>query len=217
MASESITPDQNAIQISKANTLAQSLRELGRNERDIEEARLRKRQKREGRTADGGSASRTSSVAPGTPGSTAPEPEKAPTKKELKSKNAAAKAAELSNAASANRTSATFLNMFGKKKKYSWMSQSASGASTPNRPGLVTQGLPGTPGGGQGTAGAGLLSLTIEGRTRFGSWREDGDKGKGIQMRDLVMTLETDGLDSKALQSAYDKLDPAPATTRQDD
>ena len=65
------------------NHLAQVLREMGRAEREAEELRLKKRQKRLlGDTAANGS--RAGSVAPGTPGSTAPEPEKAPTKKEQK-------------------------------------------------------------------------------------------------------------------------------------
>ncbi len=146
-------------------------------------------------------------MAPGTPGSTAAEPEKAPTKKELKSKSAASKAPDVNNTTSANRTSAAFL---GRKKKHTrgWRSRRA-GASTPSRPGLVTQGLPGTPGASQGSGSVDGMNLTIEGRTRLGAFREDGDKGKKIQLRDWVAVLEEDGRESRVLQAAYDRLDAA--------
>jgi len=197
-------------QIATTNVLVQSLREVSKADRDWEEARLRKRQKREDKTAEPGSASRSGSVAPGTPGAVAPEPEKPPTKKEQKAKSAAAKAAEASsNTTSANRTSLAFLG--GRRKQYSWMSQGGSGASTPTRPGLATQGLAGSSGGGQTPRAAEPQQLTSEGRTRLGTFREDGDKGKDIQLRDWVVVLEEDGREIKALQEAYDKLDaPAP-------
>lgn len=201
------TATEKVKQVSAANLVAQSLREIGRVERDLEEARLRKRQRREERKADPTGGSRASSVAPGTPGAVAPEPEKAPTKKELKSKTAAAKAAEMSNTSSANRTSMAFLGR--KKKQYSWMSQPASGASTPTRGGATTPGLPGTPGTPAGARAPEPQSLTGEGRTRLGVWREDGEKGKNIHLRDWVAVLETDGREVRALQEAYNKLDTA--------
>ncbi|OAA67160.1 Transcription initiation factor TFIID component TAF4 [Niveomyces insectorum RCEF 264] len=214
--------------ISAANTLAQSLRIVGRNERTIEEQRLLKRQKREGLKTDQAPATPSGGRAgtPGTPGSAAPDTDKAPTKKELK-KNAAAKVAEQNDTLSANRTSMAFLG--GRKKQYSWMS-GGSGASTPKRSfsaggggaggggsgggggAAGTGGGPGGSGGGGagGTSGRGPSEpamLTAEGRTKWGSWREDGIKGKDVQLRDWVVVLEADGRDTVALQSAYDKLD----------
>ena len=38
-------------------------------------------------------------------------------------------------------------------------------------------------------------------------FKEDGEKGKKIQLRDWVVVLEQDGRDFRALQDAYDKLD----------
>ena len=164
------------------------------------------------RSTGGDGTPRQGSV-PGTPASNsvAPEvPEKAPTKKEQK-KKAEAKVNEAASHAAANVTTAQFLGggggIFGKKKKYSWMTGgaggSASGTSTPGR--ITTQGLPGTPGGAVGNAAP--EKLTAEGARRLGTWREDREKGVGIQMRDWVTVLEEDGYEKKALQKAYMSLD----------
>ena len=185
-----------------------ALLEGSKTERDLEEIRLRKRQRRSEKDTEPEVASRSGSVAPGTPGAVAPEPEKAPTKKELKAKSqAASKLAEQNTTSSANRTSLAFLGGFGSKKKgkqYSWM-QAGSGANTPTRvqtPGAVTTpGISGTP------RPAAPTRLTLDGRQRFGVFNEDGDKGKNIQLRDWIVALEGDGNDFKALQAAYDKLD----------
>jgi hypothetical protein len=116
--------------------------------------------------------------------------------------------------ASQNLTSSLFAGLgrsgglFGKKKSgksYSWMSAAGagSGASTPTR--LSTPG----PGGRIPAAPAPPvnLNLTAEGRNRLGTWREDKEKGKNIQLRDWVSVLERDGTNSKALQDAYLRLD----------
>lgn len=185
-----------------SNEVVNALRASASKERDFEEARLRKRQARS--NPDG--TSRQGSVAPGTPGSVAPEPnEKAPTKKEIKKKQEA-KINEAASHDSANATSSKFLGggggLFGKKKKYSWMTGGAgSGTSTPAK--LMTQGLPGTPGG----ASAAPDKLTTEGARRLGTWREDHEKGKHVQLRDWIAVLEDDGREKKALQKAYVALD----------
>jgi hypothetical protein len=190
-------------------SLTNALRERGRSERDWEERRLLKRQKRAAKGTEAEGASRSGSVAPGTP---APEQAeaKAPTKKELKAKSAAAKMSEANNAASANRTSMAFLGSVGfggrKKKQYSWMSAGGgSGASTPARPG--TPGVAASPAAAATPAAGGPAMLTPEGRTRFGVFREDGAGGKKVQLRDWIVTLESDGRDPNALQTAYDQLD----------
>ncbi len=209
-----------AKKIAGANTLIQSLRVVSRSERSIEEQRLLKRQKREGKNNDQTPATPASAARAGTPGT--PDPDKAPTKKELK-KSAAAKVAEQNDTMSANRTSMAFLG--GRKKQYSWLS-GGSGASTPKR-GSIGGGLGGPAGSGSGAGSGGSgggsstpgrrpgepTMLTAEGRTKWGSWREDGIKGKDIQLRDLVVVLEADGRETVALQTAYDRLDGHPATT----
>lgn len=178
-----------------------ALRATAVKERDFEEARLRKRIAR----TSGDGTPRQGSVVPGTPGSVAPEStEKAPTKKEQK-KKAEAKVNEAASHAAANNTTAQFLGF--KKKKYSWMTGgtggSASGTSTPGR--ITTQGLPGTPGGA--VVSSAPDKLTADGARRLGTWREDKEKGKGIQIRDWITVLEEDGHEKKALQKAYMFLD----------
>lgn len=191
-----------------------TMRDMAKQEREWEEARLRKRQQRkDGITDTGSGGSRAGSVAPGTPGSVAPEAEKTAPKKETK-KSMAAKAAEASNHANQNLTSNLFAglggkgSLFGNKKKgktYDWMNVGrGSGANTPSR---------GAQGGGKGSGGAGgapapaNVMMTTEGRNRLGTWREDREKGRNIQLRDWVHALERDGREGKALQRAYTDLD----------
>lgn len=191
-----------------SNEVVTALRTSAAREREYEEARLRKRRNRT--TGDG--TPRAGSIAPGTPGSVAPDPsEKAPTKKEQK-KKAEAKVNEAASHAAANVTTAQFLGggggLFGKKKKYSWMTGGtpggpASGASTPGR--IMTQGLPGTPSGV--SVPVAPERLTTDGVRRLGTWREDHEKGMGIQIRDWISVLEDDGREKKALQKAYMWLD----------
>ncbi|KLU89581.1 hypothetical protein MAPG_08552 [Magnaporthiopsis poae ATCC 64411] len=213
--------------------LSAALRETSKSERDSEEARLRKRQKRaedEERKKKGGDAatstagSRAGSVAPGTPGGAdpdAPPPIKAPTKKELKAKAAAAqKSLDSMNTATANSTTQHFLDSLSRKKKgkrtYSWMGGggggTGSGASTPRGP----PGTPGTPGALAAGAAAALgrnkvpevTALTQDGRYRHGDFRENGEKGKNIQLRDWIQVLEREQhLEFRALQKAYLMLD----------
>lgn len=191
------------------------MREMARQEREWEEARLRKRQQRKDGIPDsGGSQSRSGSVAPGTPGSVAPDPEKAMTKKEMK-KNQAMKAAEANSHANQNMTSSMFAglggkgSLFGKKKSgktYDWMNvgRGGSGTSTPTR---ATPGSGKGPNGAPGTPTSTNVAMTTEGRNRLGTWREDKEKGKNIQLRDWVTILERDGREPKALQHAYIHLD----------
>ncbi|KAI0843370.1 hypothetical protein F5Y06DRAFT_254754 [Hypoxylon sp. FL0890] len=195
---------------SPVNYLAEALTAAGKDARDAEESRLRKRLKRmeestakkDNEGADG--QSRAGSVAPGTPGSIAPEsgePSKAPTKKESK------KAAKLAEASSTtvNATLGHFAG--GKKKKYSWMTSGGpgSGASTPR---LSTAGAPGTPGPMANAARkAAQGPLTKPGVTQLGQFHEDSEKGRNIQLRDWVIVLEERGFDPKSLQQAYNILD----------
>jgi len=191
-----------------------TMREMARQEREWEEARLRRRQKRKDGVADV-ATSRSGSLAPGTPGTVAPESDKPMTKKEIK-KNQALKAAEANSHANQNLTSSMFAglggksNLFGKKKgakTYDWMNVGrggGSGTSTPTRPTPGgSKGINGTP----GTPSGANLAMTTEGRNRLGTWREDKEKGKNVQLRDWVVVLERDGREPRALQQAYMRLD----------
>ncbi|KAK4224976.1 hypothetical protein QBC38DRAFT_281606 [Podospora fimiseda] len=173
-------------------------------ERDIEEQRLRKRQKRLNPDA-AQTASRAGSAAPGTPSAAAPEVEpKAPTKKELK--KGAARAALEASTANVTTTVTSFLGMGKKKRKeYSWMT-SGSGPSTPRASGAQDPGTPSSAGGAKGGIPE-KTTLTQDGKIRLGTWREDKEKGKNIQLRDWITVLERDSHDKKAIQDIYDKLD----------
>ncbi|KAK3344703.1 hypothetical protein B0H65DRAFT_523903 [Neurospora tetraspora] len=205
------------------NNLTTALRDTARADRNLEEARLRKRQKRQNPdTAAGGTGSRAGSVAPGTP-TTADADGKLLSKKELKRGAAAAKLAEASSTASANQTLNAIMGGFGRKKgkSYSWMNAGAgggggggSGASTP-RTSLGGDGLS-TPAGKAGAAAAAdnkPQQLTSENqKNRLGMWRENSDQGKNIQLRDWLVALEMDGIEVRAIQEAYTRLDEPPRT-----
>lgn len=186
----------------------EAVRDGAKVDRDVEEARLRKRQKRLN-PEPAAAGSRAGSAAPGTPGTgAAPEAEtatKAPSKKELKKGAAAARLAEASSTASTNQTLSTLMGGFGRKKKeYSWMQKSGSGANTPK----ASAGEASSSAAGGGSKVPEKTTLTGDPRyPRLGTWREDKEKGKGIQLRDWVIALEMDGIEVKAIQDAYLKLD----------
>ncbi|KAB5583724.1 hypothetical protein GE09DRAFT_309561 [Coniochaeta sp. 2T2.1] len=204
-----------ATPISTKDNLSFAIRKNGDADREVEDARLRKRQKRVN-PESATSASRAGSVAPGTPGTIAPEPDKILTKKELREQKKAAGGGRGgrggisdTSTATANQTLQHMMGGFGGRKKgkqYSWMTAGASGASTPTR--LNTTDLPGTPGAASNKPMQ-QARLTIEGKQRLGTFREDGDKGKQIQLRDWLTVMEIDGLELKAIQDAYIKLDSA--------
>lgn len=190
---------------SPKNHFAGAIVSLGKTSRDAEEARLRKRQKRAEqaleREKNPDAASRSGSVAPGTPGSVAPEQSDAKPMSKKESK----KAARLADTSSVSVNSTVSQFMGGKKKKYSWMTGGGSaggGAGTPTR----------GPGGGLPAAGgptkAAKGPLTQDASQQIGNLREDSAKGKNIQMRDWIEVLENNCYltDQVALQNAYVKL-----------
>ncbi|PHH78075.1 hypothetical protein CDD80_7425 [Ophiocordyceps camponoti-rufipedis] len=215
LGDEAAPPAKKLPRISSIMTV--SMRDRARQEREWEEARLRKRQRRKEGGADAGATnSRAGSVAPGTPGSMAPESEKTMTKKEMK-KSQALKAAEANSHANQNLTSSMFAGLggkgglFGKKKTgktYDWMNVGRTGGGGTSTSSRATPGPKGPNGTATGSVAAGH-SLTTEGRNRLGTWREDRDKGKMIQLRDWVTVLERDGREAKALSCAYVRLDTA--------
>lgn len=89
---------------------------------------------------------------------------------------------------------------FGAKKSYSWLNRGTttpSGFSTPtNR--VAT---PATGGDKIGRKSDGVIMTT----KRLGSWREDREKGRDIQVRDILFMLELDGRGSRHVQKAYSK------------
>ncbi|KAK6497452.1 hypothetical protein TWF481_011861 [Arthrobotrys musiformis] len=188
---------------------AKSMRTIATDDRLIEEARVAARLARINGTktgtpaADGAGGENPNPP----PGSVAPEPEKRMTAKEAK-KAQNSRLDEIQSHKAANETASLMLGG-GRKKKYSWMSAGSgagggSGASTPNR-------MSGNSGAAVGTPGAAAAAITANAPTmywgkRMGEWSEQGERGKGIQLRDWIQALELDGRETKALQKAYLKL-----------
>jgi len=146
------------------------------------------------------------SPAPGLLGERAPEVDsgRKPTAKEQR-KQQASKLEEFNQHRSANSTANMMLGgggLFGKgkKKQYAWMTSGGVG-STPGSPRLNS-----AMAGSSGLEGMGIGGGTFGPGKRIGEWREDREKGTGIQLRDWVNALETDGRERKALVKAYAKL-----------
>lgn len=211
MSSGSHTAANLHASVTVPNTLAESIRNIASADRRFEEARLAKRARKASATTNpptpsGGTPGTATPTDPGTP-SVAPAPSTPPadpttgkkmTKKE-QAKQQSQKLDVVHQQQSANKTARMMLGggggLFGKKKKagYSWMmNDSESGASTPTRPGGgLAVGTPARFGGGPGGSAVSGPAVAPGGR-RMGEWREDRDKGKGIQLRDLLGVLEED-------------------------
>lgn len=90
--------------------------------------------------------------------------------------------------------------MFGTKKSYSWLKPggTSSGFSSPSRPMP-----PSTPTAGPEKVSRPDEQTPADKSKRFGTWREDQDKGVGIQVRDILFMLEADGRGLKHVQKGY--------------
>lgn len=106
--------------------------------------------------------------------------------------------------------------VFGTKKSYSWLqrgpgagggggggggSGTGSGFSSPSR--LNTGGANSSGSGGEKSGRPGESTSTAP--KRLGGWREDNEKGAGIQVRDILFMLELDGRGGRHVQKAYSK------------
>lgn len=149
----------------------------------FERERIRKRQKRlQGNSA---TPADTPTIAP------LPPPEKM-TKKERDRLNKIGQTEEVLHR-KANETASMAL---GGKKKYSWMTGGASGASTPARLNTAVGSASGTATPAQQQTDKALLAKK---RTFMGGDMETTDIGAKIQIRDLVHVLENDGKERKTL------------------
>lgn len=179
-----------------------------------EEARAAKRAKRDQKAILGESGTtRNDSVDVSGSGASTPVGERAPSvgQKGLSKKEARklmdAKASEAQqhqqSVETARMQTQTMMSggMFGKKKTYSWLQRgpsTGSGFSTPSR------NNPTTPTANSDKTARPGDSATIPTK-RLGTWREDKEKGAGIQVRDILFMLETDGRASRHIQKAYSK------------
>ncbi|KAI9797358.1 MAG: hypothetical protein M1833_005538 [Piccolia ochrophora] len=207
------------------NEFAKTLRTSSFQERSTEDARAAKRARKSSSVGPGGSSDaggRSGTSAPSTPGPSTPgggaigerapeAPEPTTTKKLSKKEMAKQQSARLDEAVqhkSANSTAAMMLGiksggLFGKKKTsgYSWMTGGAGGPSGANTPTRINTGVGGA-GAGAEAGGAGGSALGGVAGRRVGEWREDRDKGAGIQMRDWASAVEADGKEQRSLASA---------------
>jgi len=103
----------------------------------------------------------------------------------------------------ANSTAAMQLGFGKKAKRYSWMN-SAAPSNPFAKPSLskpvVNTNVNGTKGVADETGKAQTTGKGMQAKEhKWGSWREDGIEGRGIQMRDLALVLERDGKGKRAL------------------
>ena len=202
--------------VSFTSSIPASLRSLAQADRRAEEARLAARAKRQKLTNPKSETPDEKSVAP------IPPSEAKMTKKERERLARTGQTEEVLHKA-ANDAASMALGGF-KKKQYSWLSGGrSSGASTPRRSdtgsGLNSPGGSSVGGGGGGGVSFGSSNYASGGpvgtseaaqlrvrNQRYGEWREDGKRGKGIQIRDLILALETDGREKKTLVRCLAKL-----------
>lgn len=188
------------------NPLTSSLCESFLAERKAEEERLAKRRRKEEAAATATATSTTANTpdasgaaTPGALGDLPPDVDlkKPPTKKELKKQNEN----RMSDAQQAKATSDSLAMALG-GKTLSWMT-----AKKPTNPMLpkVDTGAAGAAsqpktGPKDNGVGRGLP------RVRAFNFREDGKKGVGIQLRDLVFVMDDERKERKALAKAFLRL-----------
>lgn len=195
------------------NPAAHALRQIASAARAAEEERLAKRARRAASAASAGDSNKSGTTTlgastPGTPalGERALDVETKRVSKKEQKRQAEVKATEAQQHTATNQTTSMALGIGGSLgKKLSWMQKpglSGSGAS-PILPRVNT----GAQGASKSSAAASASSASQLHRIRqYGGFREDKEAGAGIQLRDLVFALESDGKDKMALAKAYAKL-----------
>ena len=197
-----------------ANRAAKSLREIATSEKGAEEERLAKRARVAAAGALAGDSGRLGSISvgasrqntPGLLGERAPDVDtKKPSKKDQK-RQAEAKATEAEQHAATNKTMNMTLDLGGSLgKKLSWMqkdtSSNRSGPLLPSRANNNPQGSSKVTAAQAVRRGHQLPSVK-----KHGEFREDQEDGSGIQVRDVVMALEADDKEKRALVKAHARL-----------
>ena len=195
-------------EVSRRHPAADLFKKIAQTERAAEEVRLAKRARRNG-------TSRTGSIS--TPAATelslalAAESEKKITKKDQKLMTS--KITEAQQHKSANETARLAVGSLGgssflggkKKKQYAWMTGGANTPSSAPSPGPAPKAATPTaavaapsnvtPHGARHTSGTGAEAKGV------GQWDEDRDPG--IQARDVLLVLESDGKAPKSLLRGY--------------
>ncbi|KAL8754467.1 MAG: hypothetical protein Q9199_004318 [Rusavskia elegans] len=203
------TPPPPKLSAQPFNPVTAALRKTYLADRKAEEERLAKRARRTKAENPDDPASASGSVGgsgAATPGSIAPDIpidiKKLPTKKELKRQAES----RVSDAAQARATNQSLGMALGGAKK-SWMTGGTAAVHTnPMLPKVNTNTA--------GTAGSSQQSRAVNGlgpgsglpRMRQFDLKEDGPKGVGIQLRDLLFVMEKERKEKRALARAYLKL-----------
>ncbi|KAL8702637.1 MAG: hypothetical protein Q9201_004184 [Fulgogasparrea decipioides] len=188
------------------NPLTSNLRNSFLAERKAEEERLAKRARKatanSTETADGGASSAGGSGAatPAGPlGEKAPDIDlkRMPTKKELK-KQADLRASDAVQTAATNSS----LSMAIGGKRPSWLTGAKPAHTNPMLPRVNTGAAASS---SQARANANAAGSGLPGARRF-EFREDGEKGVGIQLRDLLFVMDAERKEKRALAKAWTKL-----------
>ncbi|KAA8892833.1 transcription initiation factor TFIID component TAF4 [Sphaerosporella brunnea] len=210
---------ENILTANLQNETAKALRALKQKEWEEDQERQRKKAKREEKTGatSGAATPGGETPTPRTPGAETPGPgeRKLSTKESRKAQ--ATKQGEAESHRAANMTASLMMGGFGtgfggkkKKKTYSWMNSGGSSAAQAMGMGMGAS-RPGpaavdTNAAGQVSSGPDIGSVNWTGQ-RIGVWREDGERGKGIQIRDWIGALEGDGRVAKrGIVKAYLRL-----------
>lgn len=175
-----------------------SFRTIASRDRKYEETRLAKRAKRRKLSAATDSAD-SASVADATAAADAAAVNTKLTKKE-RDKLAKSNQTEEVLHREANKTASMALGSGG--KKYSWLT---GGAGKGGGGGGLSTAKASTP--AKGPTALKQSDKGVQGRDRrYGDFREDTVKGRGIQLRDLLAVLEIDGREKKTLVKGYTRL-----------
>lgn len=208
------SPNTPSARASVPNTTAKSLRDIATLEKGAEEERLAKRARVTTAGALAGESGRLGSISvdtsrqntPGLLGERAPDVDTKKTSKKDQKKQAEAKATEAEQHAETNKTMNLTLDLGGSLgKKLSWMQKdiSSTRSVTPvlSRVNTNTQGPSKVSAAQAGRRGHQLASVR-----KYGEFREDKVDGSGIQVRDVVMALEADDKEKRALIRAHARL-----------
>ena len=195
------------------NLQAEALHKQMNEARLVEQERSRKRRRRE--EAKSKDSSRPGSTVPdlivpnpnSSIGERAPDVETLKGGKKLTKRAAAAQATEAQQHAATNQALAGALGSIGfggRKSGPSWL---LGGSKTPKSGPALARTMAGMSSSNAMTIAKEETSNLPEARS-FGVFREDHEGGRGIQLRDVLSVLESDGKDKKILSRAYAKLSP---------
>ena len=201
----SVAPDAASKTIQFPNMITPYHLDYVKKNQSTEERRAAKRQKRNNNEVSPADVSRSNSISgPSLLGNGMPEldAKKLPSKKESK-RQETAKATEAQQHAATQQTMK--MQLGGRSAQRSWMTSSAKPALGIGFP--VQMRKPPSAGQTRPVTGSGASGVQMGKRKVPDDFREDGEMGLKIQLRDILLSLENDVKEGKALARAYRKLD----------